>query len=188
MGNAFSPSQGWQSAVVDVLGIELWRIPLVIASAVIIYVVFLLMVRLFGTRILSTMSSFDAVVIIMFGAVAGRVIIGHPPTVTAGIIGLGTLMILEATFGAAQQVVGIGRAVDASPRIIMAHGQPVEAAMKRTHVSRKSLYSAIRQAGIANPADVQCVIMEPNGKLSVIREGVVIDPTLLTGVKGCEYL
>ena len=74
----FEPPQGWGPALVEYLGIEPWRIPVVMLSAVGIYLTFLVLVRIFGVRVLSGWNGFDAVIIIMFGAVAGRVIIGHP--------------------------------------------------------------------------------------------------------------
>ena len=79
-----TPPGGWTQAFIEHLGIELWRIPVVVASAVGIYLTFLLLVRVFGVRVLSGWTGFDAVVLIMLGSVAGRVIIGHPPTLAAG--------------------------------------------------------------------------------------------------------
>lgn len=72
------PPGGWSDYLLTALGIEWYRIPVVIASAVIIYLAFLLLVRIFGARILTVTSGFDALVFIMLGAVAGRVILGHP--------------------------------------------------------------------------------------------------------------
>jgi len=184
----FTPPQGWATAAGEVFGIDLWRIPFVIVSAVIIYVAFLVLVRIFGIRILGTMSSFDAVVIIMFGAVAGRVILGHPPTVMVGVIGLATLMVMEAIFGAVQHTFGFRRAVSARPRIVMAHGKMIPHAMRRTHITEANLYVAIREAGIASPELVQCVILEATGRLSVIKEGTPIDPRLLENVEGRELV
>lgn len=37
-----------------------------------------MLVRIFGARVLTVTSGFDALVFIMLGAVAGRVILGHP--------------------------------------------------------------------------------------------------------------
>ncbi|WP_426718781.1 DUF421 domain-containing protein [Corynebacterium auriscanis] len=170
------------------LGIEAWRIPIVIASASGIYIAFLILVRVFGVRILGSLSSFDAVVIIMFGAVAGRVIIGHPPTVAGGAIGLATLMCLEAVFGAAQNLRGVRRTLAAPPVVVFAHGSPLYEAMHATHISEENLHSAIRAAGIAKREQVQCIILEPTGSLSVIREGQEIEPALLDGVEGAEHV
>lgn len=186
LSSLFPPD--FTARAVHALGIEAWRIPIVIASAVGIYVIFLILVRLFGVRILGSLSSFDAVVIIMFGAVAGRVIIGHPPTVAAGAIGLFTLMIMEAVFGAAQHLRGVRRTLAAPPVVIFAHGTPLLDAMRREHISEDNVHSAIRAAGIATRADVQAVILEPTGSLSVIRTGQNIEPALLDGVEGAGHI
>src|SRR5690625_2298222 len=96
--------------LIETLGIELWRIPIVIISAITIYLVFLLLVRIFGARVLSGLTGFDIVVGVMLGSVAGRVIIGHPPTVTAGIISLVTLLCCEAIFGVFRNNIHLHRA------------------------------------------------------------------------------
>lgn len=179
------PPGGWAATLVEYLGIEPWRIPIVMLSAAGIYLSFLVFVRIFGVRVLSGWNGFDAVIVIMFGSVAGRVIIGHPPTLGAGVVGLGTLMLLESFFGAFQAVTGI-RHVNHRPRVIVAHGRFVVRNLKRAHLTPAEVYMALRKAGIAQISDVQCVILEATGQLSIIREGVEIDPQLLRGVVGAE--
>lgn len=88
---------GWERLWAE-LGITLPHAVGVVLSAAGIYVVFLVFVRLLGQRVLSAMSTFDVVVTVMLGAVAGRVILGHPPTLS-GVLGLATLFLLEAVFG-----------------------------------------------------------------------------------------
>lgn len=182
-----TPPDGWTQALLEHLGIELWRIPVVVLSAVGIYVVFLVLVRIFGVRVLSGWSGFDVVVVIMLGSVAGRVIIGHPPTLAAGAIGLSTLLALEAAFGAFQQATGV-RGLSSRPRVIMAHGRFDDAAMRRTHLTAAEVHGALRRAGLSDRAEAQCVILEASGGLSVIREGRPIDPEMLTGVIGAEQV
>ena len=81
------------------LGVDAPGALAVVASAVGIYLAFLLMVRVLGQRVLSRLSTFDAVVVVMLGAVAGRAVLGDTPTLAAGVLGLGTLFALEAGFG-----------------------------------------------------------------------------------------
>lgn len=184
---AMTPPEGWAQALITHLGIEPWRIPIVVLSAAGIYLAFLLLIRVFGVRVLSGWNGFDAVVLIMLGSVAGRVIIGHPPTLAAGVVGLATLLALEAAFGAVHQAIGT-RGLNIRPRVIMAHGRFVDTALRRAHLTRAEVYAALRRSGISRHDQVQCVILESTGGLSVIREGQAIDPELLTGVLGADLV
>jgi uncharacterized membrane protein YcaP (DUF421 family) len=170
----------------DTLGIELWRIPIVVFTAVAIYLVFLLLVRLFGARVLAGLTGFDVVVGIMLGAVAGRVIIGDPPTLTAGIIGLVTLLCCEALFGVVRKNISFRQALNAQPTVVLAHGQPQTDLMRKTHVSHEDLMSCLRRAGVASPDQVLCIVLEPSGAMSLLRRGTDVDPVVLQGVLGAE--
>lgn len=183
-----APPGGWGSALADSLGIEPWRIPVVVVSAIGVYLAFLVLVRMFGARVLTAWSTFDAVVIIMFGAVAGRAVLGHPPTLSAGLIGLVTLMVMEAMFGQARQLRQLRGAVASAPEVVMAHGEVVERALRRHHITEFDLTSALRRAGVSDPSQVQCVIHEPTGALSVLRVGEDINPWLLRGVVGAHLV
>ncbi|WP_349826701.1 DUF421 domain-containing protein [Brevibacterium litoralis] len=170
----------------EVLGIELWRIPLVVVSAVGIYFAFLLLVRLFGSRILTGLAGFDIVMVIMFGAVAGRVVIGHPPSLAAGVIGLATLMATAALFALLRRNVDTVRIIDSPPTVVLAHGEILEEYVWPTHVTREDIVVALRSAGCASFDQAQCVVLESNGTLSVIRAGTRIEPALLWDVRGAE--
>lgn len=169
------------------LGIEPWRIPVVVGAAIGIYLCFLLLVRVFGVRLLSGWNGLDALVIIMFGAVAGRVILGNHPTLAAGVIGLATLICLEILFGTVQRFSG-ARRLHHRPTVIMAHGAFVDAALHRTHLNRSEVMAALRGAGIVRLEQVQAVVLESTGRLSVLREGAEIDAALLDGVRGAELV
>ncbi|MFC7402121.1 DUF421 domain-containing protein [Citricoccus sp. GCM10030269] len=153
-----------------------------------VYLVFLTLVRLFGARILTGVTSADAVVVTMFGAVAGRVIIGHPPTLAAGLIGLVTLVLMEAAFGAVESTFKGRRTFGVPPTVVLAKGRPLPVACRRTHTSEADLRAAIRQSGAAGFDQVECVILESSGRLSVIRRGQEVDAGLLTGVLGAEHV
>lgn len=183
------PPEGWAAYLIETLGIEWYRIPVVVISAVIIYLVFMFLVRLFGARVLTVTSGFDVLVFMTIGAVAGRAILGHPPTVAAGVIALCTLMVLEAIFGAIERTWKSKRLVSLSPVLVFAHGLPLEAACRKTHTSQTDLHAAMRKAGIAHPDEAQCIILEPYGSYSVIRAGQPLDPQLFAHVDGAkEYL
>src|SRR5690625_1968348 len=172
--------------LVDTLGIELWRIPIVIISAIAIYLVFLLLVRIFGARVLSGLTGFDIVVGVMLGAVAGRVVLGHPPTLAAGIIGLVTLLCCEAAFGMVRNNIRLHRAINARPTVVLAHGRPQPDLMRKTHITFDEITSCVRKAGLSNLKKVRCVILEPSGELSVLDYEETLDPEVLHDVLGAD--
>ena len=181
----------WERFVTEVhyqLGIEPHRALVVVMASVGIYLAFMILVKIFGSRVLLSMTASDAVVIIMFGAVAGRVIIGNPPTLAAGVVGLTSLMLLEATFGTARKYIGWSRIIDRHPVLLVYNGEMVPANQTYSHVSDSDIYSAIRKSGAGCIEDVQVMILEPTGQLSVIAQGKTLDPSIFQDVRGAEII
>lgn len=170
------------------LGIEPHRIPLVMLATLGIYLAFMVLVKLFGSRVLTSITASDAVIIIMFGAVSGRVIVGNPPTLAAGVIGLFTLMLLEAAFGTFRQLVTWSRFIDRKPVLLVYKGQLQEDNMSFAHITERDINSAVRKAGLGRRSDVQLMILEPTGQISVIRRGQLVDASVFKDVLGAERI
>src|SRR5699024_9256225 len=176
----------------DVFVRQLWGHPLelaaVVVSAIVMYLAFWLLVRLFGPRTLRGMSTFDTVLVVMFGAVAGRVILGNIPTLAGGVVGLATLFVLEAVFGQIRQTARGLRVLNARPMVLMAGEKLLHGAMHRMHITEHELNYALRRAGISHRNQVACVVCEPNGELSVLRRGTLIDRALLLNIANAEEI
>ena len=170
------------------LGIEPHRIPVVMIATFGIYIAFMILVKLFGSRVLTSMTASDAVIIIMFGAVAGRVIVGNPPTLAAGVIGLFTLMLLEAAFGTFRQFVKWSKLIDRRPVLLVYKGELQEDNMAFAHITERDVNSAVRKAGLGRRTDVQLMILEPTGHISVIRRGQLVDASVFKDVLGSERI
>ena len=170
------------------LGIEPHRIPVVMLATLGIYLAFMVLVKLFGSRVLTSITASDAVIIIMFGAVSGRVIVGNPPTLAAGVIGLFTLMLLEAAFGTFRKLVTWSRFIDRKPVLLVYKGQLQEDNMSFAHITERDINSAVRKAGLGRRTDVQLMILEPTGQISVIRRGQLVDASVFKDVLGAERI
>lgn len=170
------------------LGITPQHALAVVMSAVGIYITFLLFIRIFGQRVLTAMSTFDVVVTVMLGAVAGRVILGDPPSLVSGILGLATLFVLEAVFGQVRTHFRFHRVLNSPPRLLMAGSEVLDRNLRHAHITRTELDGALRRAGIRSYGEVACVLQESDGGVSVLRRGVPIDPQLLAGVRELELI
>jgi len=170
------------------LGIGPTHAVAVVVSAVGIYLAFLVLVRVFGARVLTGMGTFDVVVVITIGAVAGRVILGHPPTLAAGVIGLLCLFAMEAAFGEARRTIRGARWVNAGPVLLMAGPEVLTRNLRAAHVTVPELNAALRHAGVRRHEEVACAVFESTGRISVLRRGEALDPALLAGVRDAERI
>lgn len=166
-------------------GIDAARI---ISSCIVFYFGIILLVRAFGQRTLANLSSFDLAAIIALGAIIGRAILGDTPTLLAGVLGLATLLVLQALTGKARHFHRIAGIVNSPAVVLMAGGELLTDNLARAHVDPAEVYSKLRMAGIRQRAEVACVILEPTGQISVTRRGTPIDEELLRGVIGAERI
>lgn len=160
----------------------------VVFSTVGMYAAMLLLVRVLGPRMLSGMSGFDLAAVIAFGAVIGRSALGEFPAFSSGLISLAALVVLQATVGVVRNHRYGSALIDNHPVVLIAGDRMLANHMSRCHVMPGEVQSRLRQAGVRHPREVAAVIFEPNGSMSVMRRGELIDPLLLSGVVGASEI
>lgn len=160
----------------------------IVISCIVFYVGILLFVRLLGQRALTNLSSFDLAAVIAWGALIGRAILGDSPTLISGLLGLATLLALQALTGNLRRFRRAAQAVNSPAVVLMAGQELLPDNLARTHIQADEVYSRLRLAGIRNRAEVGCVILEPTGQISVLRHGAPLDEALLDGVVGAERI
>jgi uncharacterized membrane protein YcaP (DUF421 family) len=170
------------------LGIEPLAALAVVISTTGLYGAFLLLSRVLGQRVLARLSGFDLLVVIVFGAIIGRAILGHVPTFAAGLVALATLVALEGIIGTLSRRGWLARVVHNRPVLLMAGSELVDAELRRCHVTVDEVHSQLRRSGVRSHDEVAAVILEPTGELSVLRRGVPVARGLLEGVRSAERM
>ena len=160
----------------------------VVASAIALYLVVLLLIRIMGQRTMASLSSFDLAAAVALGAVVGRAILGYTPTLVAGALGLVTLLVLQAVTGQLRRFRRAAGLINNRTFVLMAGDEIIQANLRRTHVSERELIARLRQAGIRHRSEVACVILESTGQISILRSGVLIEPRILEGVAGADLV
>jgi uncharacterized membrane protein YcaP (DUF421 family) len=149
----------------------LQQLALTLGEAAIGYIVVLLLLRLGGKRTLAQMSSFDIIVTITIGAVLGKTILdAHIPVyrglaVIALLVGLQALVARLNTRSATAREV-----VNRAPVLLVESGQLNAEALQQAGVTRAEILRALREHGIGRLAEVGAVVLEADGKTSVIRQ------------------
>ena len=170
------------------LGITWLEALSIVVATISIYLLMVVLVRLLGQRMLSSFSSYDLAAVIAFGGILARAALGDAPRLAGGAVALLTLVALQAFSGMLRKSAFGARLLVNRPILLVAHGKPLEANLRRCHISHKELHSRLRQAGVASLAQVQAVVFEPSGAFSVIRTGQQLEAELFEEVVGLEEL
>ncbi len=135
-----------------------------------VYVFLLLAFRLIGKRQVAQMTPFDLIVLLIISNVLQNAMIGPDNSVLGGMIGATTIL-------AANWVVGYvafssrraERMIEGVPTILVHHGHVIEANLRSEDFSHEDLLSNLRSQGVFDIKEVRAAILEPSGKLSVLR-------------------
>lgn len=160
-----------------------WREAGVVSlAALLIYVALILFSRLVGPRSFAQMTAFDFAVTVALGA-----IVGATATDTArlpyGLIGLGVLFALRWIVALGRRH-GLDVVVDNTPQLVMLGSEILQDHLERAKLTDADLRQSLRKAGITRLEQVEAVVMERDGSISVLRSDLPVDPYLLKGVAG----
>lgn len=142
-----------------------------ILRSLIVYSFLLIMFRLLGKREVAQMTVFDLVVLLILSNVLQNAMIGPDNSVTGGLIGAATILAINWAVGrAAFSSRWFEKAVEGVPTLLVHSGEMVLPNLRRTNISREELLSNLRSQGIFDLEEVRAAVLEPSGKLSVLKK------------------
>jgi uncharacterized membrane protein YcaP (DUF421 family) len=151
---------------------HIFQIPLPVAEKllrpVIVYLVLILLLRIFGKRELAQLNPFDLVVLLSLSNTVQNAIIGEDNSVTGGLIGAFALLainwiVVRLLFRSRRLThVFEGRAT-----VLIHNGQIDQRALDRESLTREELIEVIHRQGFENLHKVRRCELEPNGTFYV---------------------
>lgn len=137
--------------------------------AVLAYAALVVLLRVSGKRTLSDMNAFDFVVTVALGSTLATTILSPSVPLAEGITALVVLVALQALLAyLGTRFAWARRAMKAEPTLVVHEGKLLRENMERVRLSEAAVLAAIRSAGEADLSDVHAVVLETNGKISVI--------------------
>ena len=139
-----------------------------LARPVIVYLVLVVLLRIFGKRELAQLNPFDLVVLLSLSNTVQNAIIGDDNSVSGGIIGaFGLLAINWLVVRVLFRSRRLTRALEGQSTILIRNGQLDPKAMSREMLSREELLSVIHRQGFEDIHQVRKCELEPNGTFYV---------------------
>lgn len=129
----------------------------------------IVILRVFGKRMLSKMNAFDLVVTVALGSTLSTVITSKDVPLANGLTALLVLVVLQFVLAmASTRSPRIERLIKSEPTLLFFRGQYLEDALKKENVSKSALLSYIRAQNISDLASVEAVVLEADGSMNVI--------------------
>jgi uncharacterized membrane protein YcaP (DUF421 family) len=135
-----------------------------IIRPIVVYVFLIVGLRLAGKRELAQLNTFDLVVLLTISNTVQNAIIGEDNTVTGGLIGAGTLLLINyALVRFLYSHEGLDRMVEGEPDVIIEHGQLKMDRLKRELITRAELVVAAHKQGFSSLDEIDRAILDPGG-------------------------
>ena len=140
-----------------------------ILRPVIIYVVLVIGLRLAGKRELAQLNPFDLVVLLTLSNTVQNAIIGNDTSVTGGIIGAATLLlvnylVVRFLYGHRQ----IEQIVEGDADALIENGQVNMERLEKEIITLAELEAAAHKQGFASLSEVEQAVLEPGGTIAFI--------------------
>lgn len=148
------------------------------------YVTLVAVLRVSGKRTLSQLNVFDFVVTVALGSVLATVLLSSDVAWAEGAVAFAVLAALQLVVAfVSSRWPRVRGAVTSTPVLLLADGVIRVDALKRSRLTESEVHQAIRESGHGNTGAITAVVLETNGKLSVITEQNYGDGSALAGVK-----
>jgi len=141
-----------------------------VLGTVLIFILIVVLTRIFGLKSFSKMTGFDFVITVAIGSILGMSINSSKPSILLGAV------ILIALFGLNYLVTllrfkseKVEDLIDNDPLLIMENGEVLWDNMKASKVTEAELQSKLREANVIRLSQVKAVILETTGEISVLH-------------------
>ncbi len=147
------------------------------------YAALILLLRISGKRTLSKMNAFDFVVTVALGSILATTILSKDTALLEGIAALAVLLSLQFLITwLSVRFDSISHIIKAEPKLLFHKGVFLPGAMRAERVNEDEVLHAIRSQGIGQHHQVEAVVLETDGSMSVVRKDSGAPTTVLADV------
>jgi len=161
------------------------RMGAVFIAGVMAYAALVVVLRVSGKRTLAKLNAFDFVVTIALGSVLATVVVSRDIPLAEGLAALGLLVGLQVLVAkVSQRFSAARRVITSEPTALLVRGELRHEELTRSRVAPQEVAAAVRQQGLGSLCEVDYVVLESDGSLSVVADAG--DGTAMIGVVNLE--
>lgn len=141
------------------------------ARGAIIFLMVLILLRVFGKRQVGQMTPYDLTVLLLISEGASNALSAEDTSIGAAVIVVATMLALNLliSFVSARSKT-FDRLVEGSPEILIRDGHVDYQKLWDVNVSKADLLAALRQYECISPHEAELAVLETNGQISVKKK------------------
>jgi uncharacterized membrane protein YcaP (DUF421 family) len=144
--------------------------------SILAYFSLVIMLRISGKRTLSQMREFDFIVTVALGSTLATVLLNKDIALADGTLAMALLIFLQYLLATASvRSKSFSRLISSEPTLVFFKGQFLKDALKKERITENEIRSVLRQEGVTSISDIEAVVLEANGKFTVVGEGTLSD-------------
>ncbi|MGH9076436.1 MAG: DUF421 domain-containing protein [Acidimicrobiales bacterium] len=141
----------------------------VAGKAALMYLVAVLGLRVGQRRTLAQWTITDFVTGVAIGAVVGRTSVASTSSLVTGAVALVALIVMHRLSSILRLHSSMRRLFDHQVRVLVAHGELCHVQLRHCGLTRYDVFSHLREHGVFDVADVEYLLYEAQGALTIVR-------------------
>ena len=140
-------------------------------TAVMVYILIVLITKVSGKRSTSQLNNFDWIVTVMIGSLgASTILLENVPFIEGGsaIVVLYMLQFLVTKYASISPQ--FSSVILSEPRIVFYQGEYLPDAMRAERLTRQELECAMRAEGVKSLDNIEAIVFESDAKLTIIKK------------------
>ena len=140
-------------------------------TAVGLYLLLILLLRISGKRTLSAMNAFDFIVTVAIGTTLASTILDSSIALTDGLTAFIVLSGMQFSISwLSSRSKRFSRLVKSEPKLLCYKGEFLKDAMKKERIVEAEIQQALRLNGYSSLQEAEAVVLETNGNISIINK------------------
>ena len=154
----------------------------IIVSTTLIYISLMIIVKINGLSSFSKMSAHDFAVTIAIGSILGAITIQKEPSLLQGIIAIAAFLALQTLYSL-WRILRPAPYLENVPMMLMRGEVILHENLKRARMTEADLLAKLRESNVLDISQVQAVIFETSGDISVLQGNSTPDKELLKDIR-----
>ncbi len=154
----------------------------IIFSSLALYFIMMIAIRIVGLRSFSKMSGHDFAITVAIGSILATTIIAKEPSVLQGGLAIAFLLMIQTLFSY-WRLNRENSYLENKPLLLMKDSKILKENLKKAKITENDLIAKLREANVLNMEEVQAVVFEVTGDVSVLHGKKKLQNKILQGVR-----